>query len=73
MKKRSVTINGHKTSITLEEPFWQEIKEIADKESKSLSVLLSEIDQNRDESHGAPVNLSSAIRLYVLGFLQKQR
>jgi predicted DNA-binding ribbon-helix-helix protein len=62
--KRSVVINGHKTSVSLEEPFWCAIKEIAAAENKSVSELVKLIDQGRSVDRAG--NLSSAIRLYVL-------
>jgi predicted DNA-binding ribbon-helix-helix protein len=58
---RSVIINGHKTSVSLEQPFWDECRRIADSQGLTLDELLSQIDADR--THG---NLSSAIRLYVL-------
>ncbi len=61
MKKRSVNILGHRTSVTLEEEFWAALKEIADIQGKSIDSLISEIDQARDNA-----NLSSAIRVFVL-------
>jgi predicted DNA-binding ribbon-helix-helix protein len=64
--KRSIVINGHKTSISLEDQFWSALKEIARQRPKTLSELASEIDGNRGER----ANLSSAIRLYVLGHFQ---
>jgi len=60
--KRSVVIDGHKTSVSLEEPFWALVREIADAEHLSVSGLLREIDRRRRHA-----NLSSAIRVYVLG------
>ena len=59
--KRSVTIGGHKTSITLEAEFWAGLREIAMQRQMTLSALLSEIDVHRDTP-----NLSSHIRLMVL-------
>ena len=60
--KRSVVIGGHKTSVSLEEPFWTELKQIAHIQHVPLSVLVTQIDGTRDEQS----NLSSAIRLFVL-------
>ena len=65
MKKRSVTIHGHNTSITLEDAFWDEIKRIADMREVSINALISEID---DQKAGS--NLSSALRLFVLNDLK---
>ena len=59
--KRSVTIDKHRTSISLEAPFWDALSEIAGTEGKSLAALIGEIDKSRGEE-----NLSAAIRLYVL-------
>jgi predicted DNA-binding ribbon-helix-helix protein len=61
--KRSVYIKGRKTSVSLEDEFWDEIKSISQRRATSLSALLEAIDTNR-RKHGG--NLSSAIRLYVL-------
>ena len=58
--KRSVNIAGHATSVSIEKPFWDLFKDIAIKQNKSLNQLITEIDEARS------VNLSSAIRLYVL-------
>ena len=60
--KRSVVINGHKTSISLEDAFWSEVKAIAAERKLSLSELVSRVDHERGEVG----NLSSAIRLFVL-------
>jgi predicted DNA-binding ribbon-helix-helix protein len=59
--KRSVVIDGHKTSVSLEDPFWHDLKKIAQARRLTLSELVAMIDASRD--HG---NLSSAIRLFVL-------
>jgi predicted DNA-binding ribbon-helix-helix protein len=59
--KRSVSIDGHKTSVSLEDAFWSSLKEIATDESVPLSKMVAEIDKTRH--HG---NLSSAVRLFVL-------
>ena len=59
--KRSVMIDDHKTSVSLEDPFWSGLKEIAHSERATLPALLAKIDGTRE--HG---NLSSAIRLFVL-------
>ncbi len=64
MKKHSVTLNGHRTSITLEEEFWRELNAIAAKQKRPLQQLIAEIDAAH---HG---NLSSALRLYVLKALK---
>jgi predicted DNA-binding ribbon-helix-helix protein len=63
--KRSVLLGNHKTSVSLEQPFWNSMKEISRDRGKTLSELVSEIDDNRQ--HG---NLSSAIRLFVLDYFR---
>lgn len=63
-KKRSVTIAGHATSITLEEPFWNALKAAAKSQDVSLQTLITQIDEQRGDN-----NLSSALRLFVLQFL----
>lgn len=60
--KRSVSITGHPTSISIEERFWQCLREIASREELPLARLIARIDAER----GADANLSSAIRLFVL-------
>ncbi|MDR6953827.1 putative DNA-binding ribbon-helix-helix protein [Ancylobacter sp. 3268] len=59
--KRSIVIAGHKTSVSLEDAFWEAIKEIAEDAKRTLSDLVAEIDGQRGNA-----NLSSAIRLRVL-------
>ena len=59
--KRCVIIDGQKTSVSLEDPFWTDLKTIAHARQTTLSALVAEIDGTRE--HG---NLSSAIRLFVL-------
>jgi predicted DNA-binding ribbon-helix-helix protein len=58
--KRSVVLDGHKTSVSLENEFWEGLREIADQQQANLSSLVRQID--RDRSTG---NLSSAIRVFV--------
>lgn len=60
LKKRSVTIAGHRTSVSLEPLFWTSLKELADEEGVSMNALITRIDSTRE------TNLSSALRLYVL-------
>jgi predicted DNA-binding ribbon-helix-helix protein len=69
MAKRSITIAGHRTSISLEEPFWLALAEIAAVKRTSLAGLVVEIDRARE----AEVNLSSAIRLFVLDWFRSQK
>lgn len=65
--KRSVAIAGHRTSVSLEEAFWDELKRMANERGTSLNGLIAEIDASR-----ARTNLSSAIRLEILADLKKQ-
>jgi predicted DNA-binding ribbon-helix-helix protein len=59
--KRSVVVGGHKTSISLEDAFWDHLREIANEQGWTLSKLIAEIDGSRQYS-----NLSSAIRVFIL-------
>lgn len=68
MRKRSITIDGHRTSISLEDAFWSELAAIALERSLSLNALVSEIDHGR----GTTGNLSSALRLHVLDVLRRR-
>jgi predicted DNA-binding ribbon-helix-helix protein len=65
--KRSIVLAGHKTSVSLEDAFWQGLKDIATSRRMTLSDLIGSIDTDRE--HG---NLSSALRLFVLGHYQKR-
>ena len=66
--KRSIVIDGHKTSVSLEGPFWTELKNIAHTRQVTMSDLVSKIEDTREQS-----NLSSAIRLFVLQHFQDKR
>jgi predicted DNA-binding ribbon-helix-helix protein len=63
--KRSIVVAGHKTSVSLEEAFWNGMKEISAARNMTLSELVGEIDGNRQQG-----NLSSAIRLFVLDYFK---
>ena len=63
MKKRSITIHGHRTSVSLEEPFWTILRAIATQRGLSLASLVQMIDKERNGG------LSSALRLFVLAEL----
>jgi predicted DNA-binding ribbon-helix-helix protein len=65
--KRSVAIAGHRTSISLEEPFWAALHDIAKERGRSAQALIGEIDARRGEQ-----NLSSAIRVFVLSAMQER-
>ena len=62
-KKYSVTLAGHRTSVSMEEPFWDALKEISKSKGQSITAIVSHIDRNRED-----LALSSAIRIYVLEY-----
>lgn len=66
--KRSVTIAGHRTSISLEPPFWDALKELACRRKLSVNELVRKIDATRTEG----TNLSSAVRVFILYEVQKR-
>lgn len=66
IRKRSVRIAGHATSISLEAAFWEALKRIADDRGCSINRLITDIDLTR-ATDGSAGNLSSAIRVFVLG------
>jgi predicted DNA-binding ribbon-helix-helix protein len=65
--KRSIVIDGHKTSVSLEDAFWTDLKEIADARQVTMSELVTGIDALHKQS-----NRSSAIRLFVLEHYQNE-
>ena len=65
-RKRSLSIAGHRTSISLEAPFWEALKEIAASENRPIAALVAEVDSGRGE-----LNLSSALRLHALAHYRK--
>ena len=65
--KRSIVVAGHKTSVTLEDAFWNGLKEIASGRNITLSDLVTAVVSERRQG-----NLSSAIRLFVLDFYRNQ-
>lgn len=78
--KRSLTIARHRTSVSLEEPFWAALADIAKQDGKSIAGLVREIDTGRGEAQrtggggsgdGGTASLSAAIRLYVLARAKK--
>lgn len=66
MKKHSLVIQGHPTSVSLEDAFWKALKEIALTRQVSLTSLIADIDARRT------TNLSSALRVFVLNEIQKK-
>lgn len=65
--KHSLTLRGHRTSVSLEAAFWEEFRRLATSTGRSLNDLAAEIDANRDD-----VGLASAIRVHVLIWLRSQ-
>jgi len=65
--KRSVAVAGHRTSVSLEEPFWDILREIAEQELISVQGLIARIDAERDNQ-----NLSSAIRVFIVNRLKTE-
>ncbi|UWR23882.1 ribbon-helix-helix domain-containing protein [Sulfitobacter sp. S190] len=66
--KHSVTLRGHRTSISLEDAFWHELRSIAQDKGIPINALVAEIDADRGMESG----LASAIRVYVLATLKAQ-
>ena len=66
--KRSIMIAGHRTSVSIEQPFWDQLRRIADERGSSTAGLIAGIDQGRKRQ-----NLSSAIRVFVLEQALKNR
>jgi predicted DNA-binding ribbon-helix-helix protein len=67
IKKRSIRLGDHKTSVSLEGPFWDLLNEIAQKQGERVSEIVVKIDKDRERA-----NLSSAVRLFVLGHVRDQ-
>ena len=68
VSKRSIVIAGHETSASLEAEFWDSLKEIAGERDMTVGALVAAIDRDREHA-----NLSSTIRLFVLGVYRDQR
>ncbi len=66
VRKRSVSIRGHRTSFSVEDEFMAELERLAGARGVPLAVLVAEVDETRDRA----VNLSSALRLHVLAALK---
>ncbi len=71
IRKRSVTLAGHKTSLSLEDAFWRALKDLARSEGLSVNALVACIDRAQT-GHERGGNLSSAVRVYVLRCLQEK-
>jgi len=65
-RKRSLTLQGHRTSVSLEDAFWRELQEMAEAREMSVNALVAEIDAARGVSAG----LASAIRVHILRALK---
>ena len=66
--KRSLTLRGHRTSVSLENEFWRAFRDIAARKNKPINELAAEID----EARGVESGLASAIRLYVLAYYESR-
>jgi predicted DNA-binding ribbon-helix-helix protein len=66
-EKHSLTLRGHRTSVSLEAPFWAAFREIAEAQGKAIGALAAEIDVAR----GADMGLASAIRVHVLAWYRE--
>jgi len=67
VQKRSITIRGHRTSFSIEQPFLDDLRAIAADRGIALAVLVAEIDAARPRD----ANLSSALRIFVLGHAKR--
>jgi predicted DNA-binding ribbon-helix-helix protein len=72
LRKRSVTIAGHRTSISLEPEFWAALEAAAAARGWSVARLISEIDRTRDQPREGR-SLSSALRVFLLGEARQKR
>jgi predicted DNA-binding ribbon-helix-helix protein len=68
MTKRSLTVAGHRTSISIEEPFWDGLTEMASARKTSLAAVVAQIDRTRPEG----TNLSAAVRIAVLAWYRRK-
>lgn len=71
MRKRSITLNGHRTSVSLEDEFWNALDALAAADGRSLANLIAEIDARR-AGETPPSGLASALRVYVLKLYRTQ-
>lgn len=67
--KRSLTLKGHRTSVSLEDEFWQAFRAIAQEKDLPINVLAAEIDVSRDPETG----LASAIRVFILNWYRNNK
>jgi len=66
VRKRSVLVSGHATSVSLEVEFWSALRKISISQNKSLNMLITEVDKSRSG------NLSSALRVFVLDYFLRE-
>jgi predicted DNA-binding ribbon-helix-helix protein len=66
--KRSFSLRGHQTSISLEQPFWDALKEAAETEKTTPAAIVAEIDATRGDS-----GLSGAVRMWILDYFRRRR
>ena len=69
--KRSLTIARHRTSVSLENDFWDALVALARADGKSVAALVGEIDKKRSARASPQPSLSAAIRIYVLGRMKR--
>lgn len=67
-KKRSLTLRGHRTSVSLEDDFWRAFQEIAAERKQAVNALAAEIDETR----GGDMGLASALRLFILRYYRER-
>lgn len=67
--KHSLTLKGHRTSVSLEDPFWKQFKKIAQERDLAINELAAEIDALR----GTDAGLASAIRLFILEYITQSK
>lgn len=67
-KKRSLTLRGHRTSVSLEDDFWRSFQEIAAERKQAVNALAAEIDETR----GGDMGLASALRLFILRYYRER-
>lgn len=65
--KRSFSLRGHQTSISLEQPFWDALKEAAERQGKTLAGLVAAIDETRGDC-----GLSGAVRMWILNYYRQR-
>lgn len=70
IRRHSVSIHGHRTSVSIEDAFWAELKRIAREEGRSVAAVIATVDRARAGQGADAPNLSSALRLHVLERLQ---